>query len=76
MEGAAVSEHDRRLMRRQGAALSARENWDENPAFEAAVTNWANKLRAARGIPPLRDWWATKTEGELHRRARTLGLLD
>lgn len=76
MAGGKASEHDRQAQERQAAELQARENSDEDAAFEAAVTTWANRVRAEHGREPLQPWWATKTEAELHRRARALGLLD
>jgi hypothetical protein len=73
----AVSFADKQAFARQAAALSAEENWDEaDPAQEASIVAWADRTRAAQGIAPLVEWWQTKTEPELHERARALGLLD
>jgi hypothetical protein len=72
-----VSDEDRRLMRRQARALFEQET-DDAPgdgALEARRMD-ADRWRAVHGIDPLLPWWATKTEPELHRRARALGLLD
>jgi hypothetical protein len=66
-----VSAEDRRRFERQVAALPTAESDDEGSLeWRHAVIESANEWRAAHGIPPL------QTEGELHRRARALGLLD
>lgn len=71
-----VPESDREAMRRQSRALAQEELRDEGDAqWEASVVAWADAERAASGRPPLVPWWETKTEPELHRRARSLGLL-
>lgn len=65
-----VSEKDRRNWERQVAALELEDSTDEGSLeFRAAVIEWANSRRAAQGRPDL------DTEGELHHRARALGLL-
>ena len=40
-----------------------------------AIIGEADRRRAAVGDEPLEPWWASKTEPELHARARALGLL-
>ena len=51
-------------------------NDEESAAWEAAVVESENRRRTLQAEPPLEEWWATKTEPELHERARALGLLD
>ena len=71
-----VSAEDRRRFERQVAALREEENDDEGtPEWRASVIAWANRERAKRGDPPLKEWWEDKGELELHKRARALGLL-
>jgi hypothetical protein len=66
-----VSDEERRAFERQAAALDAAESDDEGTlAFRHELIEWANAERARRGIEPL------QTEGEIHWRARALGLLD
>lgn len=66
---ARVGVEDRRRFERQVAALRTIENDDEGtPEWRAAVVEYVDAERAKRGVPPL------KTEAELHRRARELGL--
>lgn len=62
-------------MTRQAAALDRAANDDEDPRWAQAVTSEADRRRALEGRPPLQPWWSTKTEPELHERARALGLL-
>lgn len=63
-------------MERQRAALARVEHDDEGgPAWEEATVAAADEVRAVGRRPPLEPWWATKTERELHERARALGLL-
>ena len=66
----AVSAEDRRRCDRQVEALRLADN-DEEGTIEvrAATLEMVNRRRVAPGPPEL------NTEGELHRRARTLGLL-
>jgi hypothetical protein len=65
-----IDEHERGAFERQVAALAAHEIDDEGPeSVRAEVIAAADRWRAAHGIEPL------QTEGELHRRARALGLL-
>ena len=66
----AVSAEDRRRWDRQAEALRLADN-DEEGTLEvrAATLEMVNRRRVAPGRPEL------NTEGELHRRARTLGLL-
>ncbi|CAN5485882.1 hypothetical protein BH20ACT2_BH20ACT2_14860 [soil metagenome] len=65
-----VSDADRAALTRQVTALEQFENEDEGtPEWRAAVIEQADRERQDRGVPPL------KTEPELHRRARDLGLL-
>jgi uncharacterized protein YkwD len=71
-----VSPEERRKWERQVAALKEAETDDEGtPEWQAAMIAQANKWRAEHGIPPLKEWWETKTEQKLHERARALGLL-
>ena len=66
-----VSDADRRAMQRQARALASIESDDEGSADWRQ--EWIERLDVERqhiGVAPL------KTEGELHRRARALGLLD
>lgn len=64
-----VTDEDRRRFERQVAALRQIENDDDgSPEWRTAVVEHADDERAKRGAPRL------KTEGELHRRARDLGL--
>lgn len=70
-----VSEHDRRAMGRQAAALDRAVNDDEDATWLDAAIDDADRHRAAEGRPPLEPWWSAKTETELHERARALGLL-
>jgi hypothetical protein len=71
-----VSDADRRAFERQRAALTAENNNDEgDAAWESTVLDWANRKRGELSTPPLLEWWESKTEPELHRRARALGLL-
>lgn len=66
-----VSADDRRRFERQAAALRTAECDDEGSLdWRHAVIESANRWRAVHGLAPL------QTEGELHRRARALGLLD
>ena len=66
-----VSDEDRRRFVRQAAALATAESDDEGTLeWRYWMIEDANERRAAKNIPPL------KTEGELHRRAKSLGLLD
>jgi len=65
-----VSDADRAALARQGAALSHAETQDEGTAeSRARRIEEANLDRANLGIEPL------KTEPELHRLARDLGLI-
>ena len=74
--GNEVDDRDRRAFERQRAALTAATHDDEgDPDWERAVVEWADRQRAADGTEPLAEWWSSKTEPELHRRARALGLL-
>ena len=66
-----VSADDRHRWERQVAALELIENSDEGtPDARAAVIESVNDRRRAHQRPEL------ATEGELHRRARALGLLE
>ena len=66
----AVSEKDRRRWERQVAALKLADNTDEgSPDFRVQVIESVNRRRIRDGRPAL------DTEGELHHRARSLGLL-
>jgi hypothetical protein len=66
-----VSEEERRAFERQARALRSAERADEGPlAFRHQLIEWANAERVRRGIEPL------QTEGEIHWRARALGLLE
>ena len=77
MEPERVSRRDRQILERQQTALAAMSNDDEGGRrWRDRVTTWADAVRRAEGRPALDDWWATKTEPELHERARALGLLD
>jgi hypothetical protein len=72
-----VNDDNRRAFNRQREALRPETNDDKGGIDrEATVADWANRRRVADGTPPLREWWESKTEPELHRRARALGLLD
>ncbi|MDE3087182.1 MAG: hypothetical protein KGJ77_10510 [Acidobacteriota bacterium] len=65
-----VSDADRAAWARQARALADAEQDDEGgPEERRRSIEEADADRATRGIPPL------KTEPELHRRARDLGLL-
>ena len=65
-----VTDRERWAFERQVAALRSAETDDEGSlAFRYELIEWANAERARRGIEPL------QTEGEIHRRARALGLL-
>ena len=70
----AVSAEDRRRWDRQVEALHLADN-DEEGTLEVdlmdllGLAEMVNRRRVAHGRPEL------NTEGELHRRARTLGLL-
>jgi hypothetical protein len=67
---ARVTDADRTKFARQAAALATAENSSEGtPESRARRIEEANADRLRLGIPPL------KTEPELHRRARDLGLL-
>lgn len=67
---AGVSEKDWAAFVRQREALREFENDDEGtPEWRALMIEQADADRRRRGIPTL------KTEPELHRRARDLGLL-
>jgi hypothetical protein len=66
---------DHRRLARQAAALDLASTDEESAPWEAAVVATANERRAAEGRKPLEMWWVGKTEPELHRRARALGLL-
>ncbi len=71
-----TAEHRRRWAL-QVAALAEAETDDEgSPEWQAKMVERADRRRAAHGTPPLVEWWETKTEPELHRRARALGLLS
>ncbi len=71
-----LTDEHRRRWALQVAALREAESGDEGtPEWRTMMVDRANRRRAARGIPPLREWWETKTEPELHHRARALGLL-
>lgn len=62
---------ERRRFARQTVALRASELSDEGDlAWQYWLIEDANERRVAKNIAPL------QTEGELHRRARALGLLD
>lgn len=64
-----MSADDWAAMRRQAAALRSVEHDDEgDPVWRTAVIAEADAWRTEHGYPPL------KTEPELHRRARALGL--
>jgi hypothetical protein len=68
--GSVVSDEERRAFERQAAALRSAETDDEGTlAFRHQLIEWANAERERRGIEPL------LTEGEIHWRARTIGLL-
>jgi hypothetical protein len=74
---AIVSSADRERFARQVAALADADTNDEGaPAWRRAMVDASNRRRAARGIPPLLEWWEAKGELELYERARALGLLD
>lgn len=65
-----VTAEDRARFARQVSALQPAESDDEGtPGWRAQRIEEIDAYRAAHGIPPL------KTEPELHRRARDLGLL-
>lgn len=65
-----IEVRQREAFRRQVVALAALETDDEGPeSVRVEVIEAADRWRVAHGIEPL------KTEGELHRRARALGLL-
>lgn len=71
-----VSDDDREVMRRWARDLPQIESFDNGtPEWRNDMTAWINSLRAASGIPPLKEWWENKTEPELHERAKSLGLL-
>lgn len=71
-----VSDRDRAAFDRQVAALEAFENDDEGaPEWRANVRRGIDARRTEQGIEPLAEWWESKPELELHRRARALGLL-
>ncbi len=64
-------------MERQRRALASAESDDEGSAeWREAVVASVDRHRVEAGRPPLAEWWTTKTEPQLHRRARALGLLD
>jgi hypothetical protein len=71
-----LSPSDRRAFERHVRALSDAGNDDESTAWEASVVEAENRRRALNDEPLLEEWWTTKTEPELHERARALGLLD
>lgn len=67
---ASVTKQDRTRMARQARALSGAESDDEGAqGWRAAVFEEANRFRSRQGISEL------KTESELHRYARALGLI-
>lgn len=66
-----VSPADRRAMARQAAALSALElesAEEGDDEWRAGLAVWADEQRQQIGVAPI------KTEIELYRRARALGL--
>jgi hypothetical protein len=69
----AVSDRDRSIFARQQAVLSAAESDDERTDDDLIAA--ADVARSATGVGSLAPWWSTKTEPELHHRARALGLL-
>lgn len=72
-----VSPEHRRIFERQAAALREEESDDEgSPEFQRAMIEAENQRRAEVGQARLLEWWEDKTEGELHERARALGLLE
>lgn len=71
-----ITDEQRRHWALQVEALKEEESFDEGtPEWRTAVEASADRWRAAHGIPPLKPWWADKTEHLLHERARALGLL-
>lgn len=65
-----VTDDERRSFERQAAALRSATSDDEGTlAFRHGLIEWANAERERRGIEPM------QTEGEIHWRARALGLL-
>jgi hypothetical protein len=67
---AAVTEVERAAFERQAIALARFESDDDGtPESRARRIDEADRDRATHGSPPL------KTEPELHRRARDLGLI-
>jgi uncharacterized protein YkwD len=67
---ARVSEEDRSRWERQVGALRREESDDEGtPEWRAQLVTETNRLRSRRGTPEL------KTETEMHRYARALGLI-
>lgn len=71
-----VTARDQAIMARRAAALAAAERDDEGtPEWRASVIEGLDRRRRERGIDPLKEWWQAKPEVELHRRARSLGLL-
>lgn len=67
-----ASDADRATMDRQARALAELEldrDDDGDDDWRRALVTWADSERRRLGIEPL------KTETELHRRARALGLL-
>lgn len=71
-----VTDRDRAYFARQARSLADAENNDEGtPEWREAMRRAENERRATQGLPPLREWWEEKTEMELYRRARALGIL-
>ena len=67
---ARVSDEDRLRFTRQASALRPEESDDEGSLeWRTKVTEEADRFRTRRQLPPL------KTEPELHRYARALGLI-
>ena len=72
-----VTDRDKAIMARTAAALAEFENDDEGtPEWRAAVIANLNARRALRGIPPLKEWWEDLPEMEVHRLAKSRGLLS
>lgn len=71
-----VTDEDKARWALQVEGLKSEENDDEGtPEWRAMMVEQANRHRAARGIPPLKEWWEDKGELQIHERARALGLL-